>query len=172
MEKRECKAIIILCFVSLLFAATPLIAAEIYMWVDEKGVSHITDQPPSRPVKMLGKDSYQRDSPEEIRRYEKERELARIQNEQETERQREYNRAKESAENMKFRISTKIKEYEKERNEKLDRDIRDLEKEKEEALRKKNNANFDWSKEFWENQEQRADRSIQDKKKIIEKSGK
>ena len=38
-------------------------AAGIYIWVDEKGDKHITNQPPDKSTKMIGKETYKRDSP-------------------------------------------------------------------------------------------------------------
>jgi hypothetical protein len=38
-------------------------AAEVYIWVDEKGDKHITNQPPDTSTKMIGKETYKRDLP-------------------------------------------------------------------------------------------------------------
>ena len=55
----------------LVIAATPAVihAGEVYMWVDEKGVRHVTDQPPEKPAKIIGRDVSRPDSPEEIRQF-------------------------------------------------------------------------------------------------------
>jgi hypothetical protein len=57
-------------FIAMLTAISmPAYSAEIYIWEDEQGVKHITEQPPEKPKKMIGKESYKPDSPEEIRRF-------------------------------------------------------------------------------------------------------
>ena len=38
-------------------------AAGIYIWVDERGDKHITNQPPDKSTKMIGKETYKRDLP-------------------------------------------------------------------------------------------------------------
>ena len=172
MEKKECKAIIILCFVSLLIAVPPLIAAEIYMWVDEKGVKHITDQPPTKPAKMIEKESYRRDSPEEIKRYELQRKLEQQTANQETERQQKINQANEAGENMKDRFKARLKEYEKERNEKIRRDIDDLNARKERLQRNENDASSEYWRQYWKNEQRESDREVRDKQKILDKSNK
>jgi molecular chaperone DnaK (HSP70) len=72
-------------------------AAEVYMWIDDKGIRHITDLPPEKPAKMIDHDHYTRDSPEEIRRYELQQKTKRQQSDAETERQRQINQAREAA---------------------------------------------------------------------------
>jgi hypothetical protein len=60
-------------FIALVIAISlPAYSAKVYMWIDEKGVNHITDQLPEKPAKMIGKETSKPDSPEEIRRYREE----------------------------------------------------------------------------------------------------
>jgi hypothetical protein len=65
------KRVLTLCvFITLLTAISlPAYSAEIYIWIDENGEKHITDKPPEKPAKMIGNDTYKRDSPQEIQRY-------------------------------------------------------------------------------------------------------
>ena len=53
----------------LVLYAFPISAGEVYMWIDEKGVRNVSDHPPEKPVKMIGKETFKPDSPEEIRQF-------------------------------------------------------------------------------------------------------
>jgi hypothetical protein len=50
-----------------LLIASPAISAELYRWVDERGTVHLTDNPPDKPGKILGRDTYRDPAPGEIR---------------------------------------------------------------------------------------------------------
>ena len=106
------KRVLALCSFIILVAAIllPAYSAEVYMWVDEKGGKHITDQPPEKPAKMIGKDTLKPDSPEEIRRYQEEqKEYQREQNAE-----RRYNREQEVKERVIERMIERPSESAKE----------------------------------------------------------
>jgi hypothetical protein len=42
------------------------------MWIDEKGVKHVTEQSPEKPARMIGKETSKPDSPKEILMYREE----------------------------------------------------------------------------------------------------
>ena len=110
-------------------------AAEVYIWVAEKGGQHITSQPPEKPAKMIGKEAYTRDSPEEIRRYEIEKKIDQQQREAQQEAQRRYNQDRETSEKRfdayRDQQKEKSKQLEKERKEAAIERINDLNAQKE-----------------------------------------
>jgi hypothetical protein len=90
------KRVLMLCvFVAMITVILmPAYSAEVYMWVDEKGDKHITDQPPENPrAKIIGKDSYKPNSPEEGRRYREEQK----EHKRQMEAERRYNQEREES---------------------------------------------------------------------------
>jgi molecular chaperone DnaK (HSP70) len=81
------------------FLASPVIcpSAELHIWVDERGVSHITDRPPEKSAKIIGKEAYKRDSPEEIRRYQAGEKAKEQRRDAELRQRQQANRAQEEA---------------------------------------------------------------------------
>jgi hypothetical protein len=60
----------VIIFISLSFLISlPAYAASIYEWMDENGVWHITDTPPPKRIKKYNEERYDKDSQEEINRY-------------------------------------------------------------------------------------------------------
>lgn len=72
-------------------------SAAIYMWTDEKGVKHITDQPPGKPVETIRKGDNKSDSPEEIQRYQAEQKAIKERREAELRQRQQIRRAQEEA---------------------------------------------------------------------------
>lgn len=54
----------------------PLIAGEIYIWTDKKGVEHITTTPPPENAKVRHREKYQQTNQWEIDAYERQRKAA------------------------------------------------------------------------------------------------
>jgi molecular chaperone DnaK (HSP70) len=111
------------------------------MWIDEKGVRHIEDQPPEKPAKMIGKDTFKPDSSEEIRRFQQQQKNY----EQDLETRRRYNRQEETSEkrfnaNM-DRKKEIIKQRAAERKERAIERIDDLNAERE-LLRARENRDY------------------------------
>ena len=66
-------AVIFALILSALIAPARISAGELYTWIDEKGVATVSDTPPpEKPVKILGKETFRPDSPEEIERFRRE----------------------------------------------------------------------------------------------------
>jgi hypothetical protein len=91
------KILVFFISLSILIISQFLPAAEMYMWIDEKGVRHIEDRPPEKPAKMIGKHTYERNSPAEIQRYEQQQNVKQHQNDMEIERQKNINQMQEDA---------------------------------------------------------------------------
>lgn len=100
------KRVLVLCSFIILITAIllPAYSAEVYMWVDEKGVKNISDQPPEKPAKMIGKHTYKRDTPEEIQRYQAEQKEAEQRRDDELRQRQQINRAQEEADREKQQI--------------------------------------------------------------------
>jgi len=99
-------------FLALVAVTANIPAAEVYMWVDEQGIRHITDRPPDKAVKMIGQERYRKDSPEEIRLYQIQQERLRLMNEREAELGRQRQQYREAAE--KWRDENKKEQRESE----------------------------------------------------------
>ncbi len=65
-------------------AAAPLYAQQIYTWTDEKGVTHITDQPPPKQARVEDVIKYKEKTPQEREAIERELEKLRQSNERQT----------------------------------------------------------------------------------------
>lgn len=67
------KIICFFVFLSLVSLYPPTIPAEeLHVWVDENGATHVTDRPPKKPAKIIGREAYKPTSPEEIQQYQDE----------------------------------------------------------------------------------------------------
>lgn len=91
-----CQPSPVVCFTLLLFPLNAS-AAELHMWVDEKGVKHITSQPPEKPAQIIGKETYKKDSPEEIQRYQAGEKAKEQRRDAELRQMQQANRAQEEA---------------------------------------------------------------------------
>lgn len=150
-----------LCFVFLL-TATPAIlsAAELYMWIDEKGVRNVSNTPPEKTANLIGKETYRRDSPEEIRAFEQKQKNY----DRDLEERRRYNREKEASDNRYNASMERQKELTKQRE--LDRKqaaidrTEDLNARKE-RLRAIENRDYDELRRLrLKDQQRQADRDI------------
>ena len=50
----------------ILSVASPLNAKKLYTWTDEKGVTHITDQPPPQSAEIKDVSTYREKTPQEL----------------------------------------------------------------------------------------------------------
>lgn len=143
-------------------------AGEVYMWIDDQGVRHITDQPPEKPAKMIGKESYKKDSPEEIRRHQLQQKLKQYEDDIETARQRQINQANEAAEKWRDRQREIAKERENRLKEETRRDIDDLNARKERQRINENETSDNYWRQYYKDQQRTIDREIKDKQKILD----
>ena len=65
LMKRLARIIIFAFFLAFALAAS---AGELYVWVDKKGNTHVTDQPPDESAKIIGTDSFRKSSTVESNR--------------------------------------------------------------------------------------------------------
>ena len=105
-------------------------AEEIYIWLDQDGVKHISTQRPPKNANIINKETFKPASPEEIRRYHQhQKNLAIIEEEkskirrQEAERQMEHDRMVREQEEREERAQLKKKKI-------MENRIKDLEAEK------------------------------------------
>lgn len=146
-------------------ASPPIIpAAEVYMWVDDRGVRHITDQPPEKPAKMIGKETYKRDSPEEIRRYQLEQERVSKIREQETEINKQRGQYQEPGQN---RGKQNQKESEVKR---AKEDLEFEEKYQERYGDKRRNAKPQWEIDMYDNLKKDQDKKVEEKRRKLQEA--
>jgi hypothetical protein len=88
--------VVIICFV-LLLVSLYASAAEIYIWIDEEGVKHLTSERPKNPAQMISIERYP-DSSLEIRRDEEKQTENQRQRENQLETQQRSNQDKEAGE--------------------------------------------------------------------------
>jgi hypothetical protein len=147
-------------FLFFVLYAFPISAGEIYMWEDDRGVRHIEDRPPDKPVKMIGKEFSRPDSPEEIRKFQQRQKNY----ERDLEARRRYNREQEASQNRfdahMDRQKENMKQREAERKAAAIERIEDLEADKERS-RAYENRNYNEVRRLRERDERRQiDRDI------------
>lgn len=144
-------------------------AAEVYIWVDDKGVSHASDRPPENSVKIIDQMRSSKDSPEEIERYERQRKLKQYQDDLETARQREINQANEAVEKWRDSRKERGKERREEINERARRNIENLNARKSLQRQYENEATSEERRQYWKNRQVNIDNEIKDNQKILDR---
>ena len=135
------KTLMLLIVICLFTFPLEAVAGEIYTWVDKNGVKHISTQRPESG-KIIEKESFTPDSPEEIRRYQQQqknlemfREEQSKYNRREAERQRDYDQYVKDHKEREQRAQIKKQKV-------VDSRVKDLETEKA-RLRAIENRDYD-----------------------------
>lgn len=133
-------------------------AAEHHIWVDDNGVTHITSTLPQNPVKVIGKETYLKDSPEEIRRYEEEQKLKRDREEYESKGRQlmnDYYQTRQSTPSVKddYRLEQARKE------------LKAAEQRQEDFADERRNARSQWGHDFWDKRKKYLDRDVEEKRR-------
>lgn len=147
-----------------LLIALPIYAAEHYIWIDEKGVTNITSRPPQHPVKVIGKEAYQKDSPEEIRRYEEEQRLKRIQAENEQRVRSYYDRLDEGRERLSKGFEDAIYN---DRLEQARGELKRAEERQEELADERRNARRGRVSEHYDDEKKKVDKIVEQKRREV-----
>ena len=114
-------------FLSMLIASS-VCAQKVYYWKDEKGVMNVTTTPPPDNIKKYEEDSFKRDSPEEIRRYQAEQKAKEQSREAETRQRQQTNRAQEEAQKQNDRQQAQQQQQRKTQSEIQDARNREADK--------------------------------------------
>lgn len=161
------KKVITIIFLVALLIPIPAIPGQIYIWVDDQGVRHITDKPPERPTEMIGTVPNKQASPEEIQRFEAERRAERNRLDSERQQQQILDAYRTRERQYEMGMEKIEKEIEKSAIERARENLKAAEERREELADDYRGTYSSWGRDFYQDRMKKQDKEIDKRRREL-----